>query len=796
MSQTVRVSDVFPRHRKLRSAVWNHFTKGIKEDGSDLASCNYCKKHLSGASRCGTTHLRNHLKYCLSYQQATRKRSNSLQVIPQQLDVKEDIGAIVAYGEDSNAPVLHPSLFPRQGKLRSLVWNDFTKEKREDGSILAICNHCKKQMAGGSRCGTTHLRKHLVACLLYRKTKRRKIDVRSLLSKSSAQRNDETANVVLHEAPALGLPSLHNGSGEGFQFDQELSEQDLARMVILHEYPFSIVNHVGFRTFVMNLQPQFRLMSHTSLKDDCMKIYEEKRLKLSDVLRKFSSQVCLTAEMWNSSGNMEYLCLGCHFISDDWRLEKKVINFLPTESHPGCEGIVKVILEKLYEWEIDGKLFCVVLENSGGNDNIIQGLVHNLHLKGSLPSNGDLFHVRCYSYVLNLIVQNGLEQISESVNKIRESVNFVKSSQKKLEIFLAIAKQVGAPEKSLILDLPSRWRSTYLMIEMACEFQDAFSGMEEVDCEFIHAPSPLDWDNVRSVNECLRVFYDMSEKYSRSKFPTANHCFNDVCGILMSLKTWSTSPHPAVASVATKMLEQFEKYWDVTSTIMAASAILDPRYRMKSVEYFFKLIYTDAHQAGMKIGCVLRDFTNMYHEYVVQSGDTLGSEGFLCITDSSISDANADIGANGVLGTTTHKLTDVHFGLDEYLQENSSNKSIKSDLDLYLEEAVLPPTKEHTKFDILAWWKGNATKYPILSLMARDILGIPLTIATSETGFRGEKKELNHYYSSMNPTILQGLVCAQDWLRGEIEELSPTGILDGLSTSTIVGFCDDIEPCV
>ncbi|OAY77573.1 hypothetical protein ACMD2_24432, partial [Ananas comosus] len=45
------------------------------------------------------------------------------------------------------------------------VWNDFTKERRADGSFVAVCHHCKRQLTASSRSGTTHLKNHLATCL-------------------------------------------------------------------------------------------------------------------------------------------------------------------------------------------------------------------------------------------------------------------------------------------------------------------------------------------------------------------------------------------------------------------------------------------------------------------------------------------------------------------------------------------------------------------------------------------------------------------------------------------------------
>ncbi|GFP78651.1 zinc finger bed domain-containing protein ricesleeper 3 [Phtheirospermum japonicum] len=50
------------REGKLRSKVWQHFTKILKEDGKcDKCQCNHCQKLFTCSSRSGTTHLLRHI---------------------------------------------------------------------------------------------------------------------------------------------------------------------------------------------------------------------------------------------------------------------------------------------------------------------------------------------------------------------------------------------------------------------------------------------------------------------------------------------------------------------------------------------------------------------------------------------------------------------------------------------------------------------------------------------------------------------------------------------------------------
>ena len=46
----------------------------------------------------------------------------------------------------------------------------------------------------------------------------------------------------------------------GFTFDQNILRDKLARAIILHEYPLSIVDHVAFKDFASILQPLFKIV--------------------------------------------------------------------------------------------------------------------------------------------------------------------------------------------------------------------------------------------------------------------------------------------------------------------------------------------------------------------------------------------------------------------------------------------------------------------------------------------------------------------------------------------------------
>ncbi|WOL08637.1 hypothetical protein Cni_G17390 [Canna indica] len=102
---------------------------------------------------------------------------------------------------------------PKKRKLTSAVWNDFIK-KTVNGDEITVCTHCERKFKAGSKYGTKHLHSHLGTCF-----KRNQVDIRQSMMKVE-KKND-------------GKFKLGN-----FTFDQGVSRNDIARAIIMHEYPF------------------------------------------------------------------------------------------------------------------------------------------------------------------------------------------------------------------------------------------------------------------------------------------------------------------------------------------------------------------------------------------------------------------------------------------------------------------------------------------------------------------------------------------------------------------------------
>ena len=86
-------------------------------------------------------------------------------------------------------------------------------------------------------------------------------------------------------------------SSNPYQYDQVKVRSNLTCMVILHEYPLSMVDHIGFREFVSFLQPLFKLISRNTLKSDILKIYDNEMEKPLKIIDKNGSRITITTDM-------------------------------------------------------------------------------------------------------------------------------------------------------------------------------------------------------------------------------------------------------------------------------------------------------------------------------------------------------------------------------------------------------------------------------------------------------------------------------------------------------------------
>ena len=121
-----------------------------------------------------------------------------------------------------------------------------------------------------------------------------------------------------------------------------------------------------------------------------------------------------------------------HFIDDCWRLRKLILGFKHVIDHKG-QTISKVLLDCLVEWGIS-KVFCVTVDNATANTSALRRFQSQFSSQSedAVVLDGEFMHMRCCAHIINLIVKDGMTDVSESVEAVRNAVVYVRASGNRL----------------------------------------------------------------------------------------------------------------------------------------------------------------------------------------------------------------------------------------------------------------------------------------------------------------------------------------------------------------------------
>nr|GEW60552.1 zinc finger BED domain-containing protein RICESLEEPER 2-like [Tanacetum cinerariifolium] len=367
---------------------------------------------------------------------------------------------------------------------------------------------------------------------------------------------------------------------------------------------------------------------------------------------------------------------------------------------------------------------------------------------------GELLHIRCAAHVVNLIVQDGIKHVGMSIESIRCAVKWIKKSGTRIEKFNKCARSDSYEStKSLVLDCPTRWNSTYNMLEVAHEYKDAFARYDLEKEDFgLHivnkghsVPRSEDWVKAKRLCHFLKTFYDITLRIFETKYVTSHTLVNELATVRALLRSQLDCDIHGVAptdkhiyDIATAMKPKFEKYYgevENMNLLVYFAFILDPRN-----EYEFLDVIVDDHYGREGISVVekkkdcIKGKMKLLYEYYIR-------------IHAPSSTSSSTSGKRAMSTNTSHEIDHGDI-LRRRMKTGQSSSLSTSKLDKYNGE-FCEPFDKNVHFDILQLWKVNTHRFSILSLMARDLLAIPISTVASESVFSTSGRVLDSFRSSL-----------------------------------------------
>ncbi|EOA33287.1 hypothetical protein CARUB_v10019720mg [Capsella rubella] len=507
-------------------------------------------------------------------------------------------------------------LLPEPAKRRrkkSMVWEHFTIETCSPGSTKACCKHCKKSFAyitGQKLAGTSHLKRHiqLGICPMTRD-------------------NTLLPHVLDSKDPTTAPPKKRPRSSAthlNFPLDQDHCYSQMAKMIIMHDYPLHMVEHSGFTGFVQSLRPQFSIPSFNTIHGDCVNIYLSEKQKLSNFISEIPGRVNLTVDFWSSNQSVGYAFVTGHFIDRDWNLTHRLLNVAVVPSPDSDFALNQPISACLSDWNLERRLCSLTVGQSVVNKTSIENLRCCLSARNQHVLNGQLLLGSCYARLLSSMAQDllGAEDLEAPIKKVRDSIKYVKTKDSCGERFDELKRQLQTPStKDLLIDYQTRWDTSYNMLVAACEHKEVFSCLGNCDLDYKLSTSPEEWRKIESLCSCLKIIFDAANVLTHSTRLTANDFYHEMTKLQLELSHTAMSEDPDVRNLANPLKEKFDEYWRKCFLLLAVAVVMDPRFKMKLIEFSFSKAYGE--DADKWIRSVDDAVHELYLDYAEQSHSLL-----------------------------------------------------------------------------------------------------------------------------------------------------------------------------
>uniref|UniRef100_A0A0A9GFL3 HAT C-terminal dimerisation domain-containing protein n=1 Tax=Arundo donax TaxID=35708 RepID=A0A0A9GFL3_ARUDO len=395
-------------------------------------------------------------------------------------------------------------------------------------------------------------------------------------------------------------------------------------------------------------------------------------------------------------------------------------------------GPFNVIQEAIRDWNLDQKHFSLTSISEIRNDKSTSKLMDLFIQRKCLPVRGELYNIVCVDDVLNTIVSKGEPMLHVVGGILEKFVQQQMSSSLTRQQLLEVVSHMGlkCPQEDA-----KWWHKIYFRLEVFLYFKKAFPSEELLSGE--------DAKTVDSVCKILRTFHRAVEVISSPVRPTANIYFNELWKVRTTLQEEASTDHTELANMVCEMQETFNEYWQNSYVWLSIPVVLDPRFKITFIEFRLKRAFgSDTDKYLSAIRDIVRE---LFHEYCGP------------VDKPGVDTSNREARDVKLDGFDSDSLED----WDEHLNAQTRSQLL-TELDNYLEDGLVPRKDD---FDILNWWMSNSTKYPTLSVMARDVLAMPASAVHFEAASSSEGPVIHKQWSTLDIKTVEALVCTRDWIK-------------------------------
>ena len=420
---------------------------------------------------------------------------------------------------------------------KSLVWEFFEYDPVTKKSVCQVLSAPSADSSASDICGhsitgkfPTNLRQHL--------KRAHPSEFSELCGQQDREKQEKEKQVSAQRAASLQVShqltlaeSLRSKNAYSKESDRYRKiSRKLAILIGSTSLPTSIVENLEFKDFLHTMDSRYIVPGRVAIGKELDKVVIELKAKISSFLLE-ANKISICVDIWSKRGmSSSYLGITAHFYSNkDHRRHSVTLAMrrMP-QMHTG-DNIREIVETVLEEWEIPSSKISATLTDNGsnmiaafrpqiveaeGDDNTEENqdteesgedaeqLSREFEEKESehdIAFSG-LNRVSCFTHTLQLVVHK-FEELAEFKTLLKRAHSLVRKFNTSAK---ATEKLIAKCGKKLVRDCPTRWSSTYLLLDRLLTVRSSLSEvLRELEWDDLAAS---EWRSLEAIRNLLHPF--------------------------------------------------------------------------------------------------------------------------------------------------------------------------------------------------------------------------------------------------------------------------------------------------
>uniref|UniRef100_A0A3B4VA39 BED-type domain-containing protein n=1 Tax=Seriola dumerili TaxID=41447 RepID=A0A3B4VA39_SERDU len=591
----------------------------------------------------------------------------------------------------------------KQDAQQSKVWKYFTKADK-----TVSCNICKATLKYHQ--STSAMHNHLKLHPLM-------VTANSSKNEERRQQSEQSRQTTIGEFSKRPITDHRKREITGL----------LVNFIVQDMRPLAAVSGNGFRDIIHFFELGYVIPSHTTLWKTITHQYDELRAQLASDIK--DQSVSLTTDLWTSPTMEPYITVTAHYLTAAWEMKAKVLRTCVMPERHTAVNIAQRLTDTIREWGL--MVFCVIHDNASSMNlamTLCEDFIHDLG---------------CTGHTLQLAIKAGLDlpEVAKAIDAARRVVSHFRHSAVATCALKKRQAQLNVKENRLQTDCPTRWNSTFTMLERLNEQRIPVQAV--LEDETVTKPTARkaltmrasQWELIQQLLPVLRPLAKATTIMCGEMHVGLSFIYpvilNLVDGVLRVEESDVVATRNFKNAVRKQLTTRFklDTEDDLAGSVPIMACILDPRFK----DHHFLPENTRAEVKSHLIQ-LLRD----------------GEADQPTATDNVENNNGEEIGK---------KKTRLESDYEELFGSHYASKKVKSantcpeEVQEYLQMSRIP-----TMSNPLEWWARNEKQFPRLAKLARSHLAIPATSTPSERVFSLAGNTITRQRSSLHPAHVDALI--------------------------------------